>query len=294
MRRVAGALVLAGAVLAPASSAADGAGVAPFDCVHGVCGFNALAADLRVAPCKHKSVLLAYERAGGATLVQCSSAAGSGDNLSYLFDRNRAQAGGVELAGTRLLKAGDLAEAAAVGVPDRFSPLPLCKPEPAAAAVGELLLIAKTPAAGSDASYCYRLLRVRSSPRGVVVQGDDGSSQAASAKLLAKWSPLTARLLPYVDTDAGSQAVPAAGPTARVSRAKAVLFDTPDSTAPTRMYLVGGDTVQILDTAKRSDGWLQVRYIGRTGRPIDRWIRASDLDSGAAASGPRMPGSASR
>lgn len=195
-----GSLLLCAAIAAASLDIALAAdAVAPFDCFQGVCGFNVAAYELRASPCKDRPVLVAYSQPGGATLIQCSAPSDSARNLSYLFDRRSPERAIFELVGTRFIKSDLLAEAANGGVPDRFGAVPLCvKPEPASAAIGEILLVLKTLAQDAGGADCYRLLRVRTDRGRLEIRADKGAAPAASTTARAKWRALVGRLLPHI------------------------------------------------------------------------------------------------
>lgn len=195
-----GSLLLCAAVAAASLDIAVAAdAVAPFDCFQGVCGFNLTAGAMRVAPCQDRPVLVAYSQSGGATLIQCGAPTDASGNVSYLFDRHSTGRAAFELAGTRFIKPDFLAEAADSGVPDRFRAVPLCvKPEPATAAIGEILLVAKTLAQNADGAFCYRLLRVGTDGGRLEIRADQGEAPAVSTAARAKWGALAARLLPHI------------------------------------------------------------------------------------------------
>lgn len=184
------------AVIALALPAGGAANVTRFDCAGGVCGFNLAARDVHEAPCKGQPVLVAYSESTGATLIQCGVPRGEDGTTSYLFDRGVTGRAGLELAGTRFIKADSLAEVAEHGVPDRFGPVPLCaRPAPQVAAAGEFVLVARTPAPGPDAAYCYRVIRVGSERGTLALRTDGGAAPAAAAKARNKWRKLAARVL---------------------------------------------------------------------------------------------------
>ena len=72
--------------------------------------------------------------------------------------------------------------------------------------------------------------------------------------------------------------------TATVQVAKAPLFDKPNAASKTKMYLVKGDTVTLLDWKAKStdsaglDGWYLIRYKGS--KVIEKWLESSALNKG--------------
>ncbi|HMD97103.1 MAG TPA: hypothetical protein VKM93_07210 [Terriglobia bacterium] len=62
-----------------------------------------------------------------------------------------------------------------------------------------------------------------------------------------------------------------------VSSVRAPLVSAPDSSATTKMYLVKGGKVEIVDDSKFADGWLLVRYVTAKGKVIEKWVSAQDL-----------------
>ncbi len=59
-----------------------------------------------------------------------------------------------------------------------------------------------------------------------------------------------------------------------VSVSKSPIYDKPALTAPTRMYLVEGDRVLILEY---SVGWIKVIYKSPKGLELIKWIAMSDV-----------------
>lgn len=252
--------------------------IAPFDCVQGVCGFNALSPELRIAPCSNRSILVAYSHDSGATLIQCSSTANTSENVSYVFDRFVSNGRQFELSGTRFIKQDYLGEAVDTGIPDRFGSVPLCSPAAAKTVrPDEIVVVRKAPGEGTY-GYCYRILRILGGPNGVSVEPEGGALTRASAAMRAEWLPLSERILAFLPGTL----------TARVVAPKAPLFRDPDPTAGTKMYLVKGDTARVLDETRVHAGWIKVRYVTRTGRAIDMWVHASDLTlTEGAGKGPK-------
>lgn len=196
------ALLLSGAIALalPASGAGK---VTRFDCAAGVCGFNVAARDVHEAPCKGLPVLVAYVESTGATLIQCGAAHGIEGTTSYLFDRGTAGREGLELTGTRFIKPDSLAGLAENGVPDRFGPVPLCaEPAPAAAAAGEFVLLAKTPAPDPEGAYCYRVIHAGLANGALALRADSGEPPAAAATAHKKWRKLAEKVLRHIRSSA--------------------------------------------------------------------------------------------
>ncbi len=244
--------------------------VSPFDCTGDVCGFNVTADTLVSAPCEGRAVLVAYSRSSGATLVQCSIPARGEDNLVYAFDRSSSHGPVYELEGGRYVNPSSLPAAATDGIPDRFGPVPLCS-APGAAQAGELTLVVKEPSGGGDPPYCYRLYRGAIASGAFALTADGASAPAPSGSGRARWNKLVAALLPYVVPATASER-----PAAIVGAAKARLYTRPDTQASTKMYLIQGDAVSLLEAAP-CGGWSRIRYVTQAGNTLDRWIQSADL-----------------
>jgi len=193
------ALALAAAALwEPMPATADTTAVARFDCEQGVCGFNVVDAELVVEPCAGGAVLVAYHATGGTAIVQCGGGSGPDEPTSYVFDRSR-RGPTFEVPGGRFVRPAALVEAAALGVPDRFGPVPLCRPGAARAAeaASPLQLLLKTPAADGS---CYRVLSVLGSGHTLALLADDSSPPLAPADVLTRrrWAALVDRMLPLI------------------------------------------------------------------------------------------------
>lgn len=65
-------------------------------------------------------------------------------------------------------------------------------------------------------------------------------------------------------------------PTSKIVVDKAPLYDQPDDTFKTRMYLVKGDEVVLLDTSKSN--WILVRYVEKDGDSILKWLKAGSVN----------------
>lgn len=81
-------------------------------------------------------------------------------------------------------------------------------------------------------------------------------------------------------SDGGYENAPAA--TATIQVEKAALYDKPNSAAKTKMYVIKGDSVTLLDWKAKEggfgEGWFLVRYQGR--KVIEKWIESSSLTQG--------------
>ena len=246
-------------------------------CSDGVCVVNVFSKALIVAPCADDSVLVAYSQASGATLIQCSDPEDQEDNKALVYDRHDVTAQAYEFRGGRFIRPDYLATATSEGIPDKFGAVPLCAAKDRRpAASGEMLLAAKQPSDSQDAPYCYRIHYVVAGAGNLHVAGDDGKElPALSFQEAAKWAKLRANLSPYVDPKS-STAPPT--PFAVVSSDKARLFQSPNLDSRSKMYLVKGDQVEIIDDSKLNTGWCRVRYVPKLGKVIEAWMQSSDLD----------------
>lgn len=64
------------------------------------------------------------------------------------------------------------------------------------------------------------------------------------------------------------------GSTAVISSNKSVLFNAPNDASKTKMYLIKGDTVELLEFKKN---WLLIRYKIQKNKTIEKWIKFSDI-----------------
>ena len=115
-------------------------------CASDVCVVNVIAAELIPAPCASDSVLVAYSKVTGATVIQCSNPSDAQENKSFIYDRLDHGVKPFELSGGRFIRPDSFADLAKDGVPDKFGPVPLC------AAKGR-----EAPASGE--SSCNRRIR---------------------------------------------------------------------------------------------------------------------------------------
>ncbi|HGL4258821.1 hypothetical protein [Burkholderia dolosa] len=61
-----------------------------------------------------------------------------------------------------------------------------------------------------------------------------------------------------------------------ISVQRAFLFDKPSRECQTKMYLIKGDNVKIIN--KKDGGWLRIEYTQKSGRSIQRWIRSESIN----------------
>ena len=71
-------------------------------------------------------------------------------------------------------------------------------------------------------------------------------------------------------------------PTSKIVVDKAPLYDQPDETFKTRMYLVKGDEVMLLGTNKLN--WILVKYVKKDGVSILKWMKANSVNLPESAS----------
>jgi hypothetical protein len=211
------------------------------------------------------------------------------DKPSFVYNRDAPAAPAFALTGMRFFASSALGELASGAVPDKFSSHALCQPpKPAHMAAGELLVGEKVPGDDEKNPYCYRVLRVATTPAGVVIRADDNKPPKPQARH-TEWDPLAAKMTALIRTSGNATALPA--PTSVVANsntstqtevvhvvhAKAELFDSVGDGEAPHGYLVQGDEVTVLDRSKLADGWLRVRYVGKSGKAIERWLDAADV-----------------
>jgi hypothetical protein len=265
---------------------AAAAGDAPKpSCKDGVCTLNLDAKD-SAAPCAGATLLLAWRQAGGATLIQCATDDADMDKPSFAYDRDAPAAPAFPLTGMRFFMSDVLGGGA---VSDKFASRGFCQPpKPPRMTAGEILIGEKVPSEDEKNPYCYRALRVGTTSAGVAIRADDGDSPKPEAKH-ADWDKLAAKMTALIRASNGTPQAAATAPASagailvHVVHAKAPLRDSPDAGAAVHGYLVQGDEVTLLDRSKAADGWFKVRYAGKSGKAIERWIRAEAVDASAPA-----------
>jgi len=266
---LAGALAFAGA----AALAADP--LANRDCADGVCMANIDAAHA-VEPCRNANLVVAWAQAGGAMAIQCWTDDAPMDQPILVFDRRTPHGPVYEMAGVRPFVPEALPQIANPHREDNDAMLLACQPpRPPRMAPGELLLTEKVPSPWHTERnpYCWRVLRVATTPAGIAIRADDGDSPRPR-KEAPEWSALAAKmsaLAAQVDAQAR----------ARVTRARAPLRDAPDAKAPAHGWLVKGDAVVVLER-RPAAGLAKVLYTGRDGKAIVRWITQADIAPDAA------------
>lgn len=225
-------------------------------------------------------MLVAYSQSSGATLIQCSDPSGAEENKAFIYDRNGPSAKAFEFRAGRFIRPDSLATAETEGISDKFGSVPLCSAaNRRATAGGELLIAEKQPNNSQDAPYCYRIHYVVFGKSTLQITSDDGHEQAdLSPAAIAEWTRLRENLSPYIDTRHVSAAPSGRTRVASVTSDKAPLFRSPGTSAPSSMYLVKGDQVEIVDASKLADGWCLVRYVTKSGKTIENWARTRDLN----------------
>lgn len=63
-----------------------------------------------------------------------------------------------------------------------------------------------------------------------------------------------------------------------VSSNQAYLFNSPTENAINNSYLTKGDQIQLIDTSQLENGWCKVKYTTKTGKIVEKWMKATDLD----------------
>jgi hypothetical protein len=244
-------------------------------CSSKVCVINILSQNLVAAPCLGYSVLVAFSESSGATLIQCSKP-DTLDNKLFIYNRNDSSAQSYEFFGGRFIRPDYLATAAKEGIPDKFGPIPLCKADTATtSSEGKLLIAEKQTTNNEQNPYCYKIYYVTSTKADLTIKSDSGlKMSSASAKAAQKWAVMRKTVSRHIET---------ADPTVRwhkvtVTSAKAPLYTSPNSKATTRMYLVRGDMIEILDDSNPDRGWVRIRYITKSGKTLDSWIQSRDLE----------------
>jgi hypothetical protein len=169
-------------------------------CSADVCVLNVFAANLISAPCAGYSVLIAYSKKNGATLIQCSKPTAA-ENKSLVYDRQHRGLKPFELLGGRFIRPDGFDKFGIDGIPDKFGPVPLCAAKNRKAPeAGQLLIAEKQPNHSGNAPYCYRINYVKARENGLSVQSDQGTELAPLPDNVSlKWTKLIERLSPYID-----------------------------------------------------------------------------------------------
>ena len=256
------------AALCFAASAIAADALAGRQCSGAVCMAN-VDPSLAVAPCANANLTLAWSQAGGAMSIQCWTDDAPMEQPIFVFDRRAPRGLAYELTGIRAFAPESLPQIANPRRDENDAMLLACQPpKPPVMATGELLLTERSPSSDDRHPYCYRILRVATTPAGVVIRADDGRVPRA-VKDSVEWAALAAKMSALVaKADAASHA--------RVSRARAPLRDAPDPKSSPHGFLVAGDSVVVLDRSG-SGGLVKVLYLNAKGVAIERWIAGRDI-----------------
>jgi hypothetical protein len=253
--------------------------VAGPDCSADVCVVNVLDTSLITGPCTGYTVLLAYSTTSGATLIQCNAPSSNQDNRTFVFDRLNGGAKSFEVHGGRFLRPGAWDQVEREGVRDEFGLVPLCpQTKRAAPGAGELIIVEKHPGDSDEHPYCYRVNYVVTGSNRLTLRSDEGKELTPlSQQGSEEWARLRQKLAPYSAAERASEPAKA-GKAASVTSMKAVLYLTPSKTDASKMYLIKGDQVEVMDDSKLAEGWCMIRYVTKTGKAIERWALAEDLE----------------
>jgi hypothetical protein len=112
-----------------------------------------------------------------------------------------------------------------------------------------------------------------------VVSDERKELPALSPTEIAAWAKLRDNLSPYIPKESASAPpLPGKPHLDLVVGDKARLFQSPSVESRTRMYLVKGDQVEIIDDSKLATGWCRIRYVGKSGKAIEAWMQTQDID----------------
>jgi hypothetical protein len=261
-----------------AAASADDAVAGP-ECSANVCVVNVIAKNLVTAPCTGYSVLVAYSTISGATMIQCTAATNAEDNRAFVYDRFHAEGKTFEFQGGKFIRPNAWEKVQSEGIRDRFASSPLCpgkkREEPVA---GTLLIVEKHPSDSEEHPYCYGVNYVVAEGSVVTLRSDDGKELTPLLeKESERWAALERKLSPYVAGGDSSQKGKQQK-TASVKSERASLYSAPNAADASKMYLVQGDRVQVIDDSKLGDGWCLIRYVTKTGKTIEKWAQAQDLE----------------
>lgn len=146
---------------------------------------------------------------------------------------------------------------------------------------GEFLIGVKRPRPGEDPDppYCYDLYLINGNASAWMVTSASGAAlQPLSPQAFAKWKILKEKLISTIGTPPkdASASVKILG---TVVSDKVPLYASPEMTALTKMYLVKGDRVDILDESKHASAWIRIRYTPKSGKPIEKWVKTGDIET---------------
>jgi hypothetical protein len=245
-------------------------------CSDQVCSINIFSEKLIAPPCTGYTVVAAYSIASGATAIECSKFLEEEDDRIFIFDRLHKGTNAFEFTGGKIISSLGLQRAAKNNqIPDKFAARPFCTKEHPVPGAGQITFIEKLPTNNDDSPYCYRVYYVATDSNFEVRSAAGDELKPASEEDAKKWAPIREKLAPYLV--APKPATADESKTASVSSDKAVLYGSPNSDSPGRMYLVKGDKVEIVDDSRAQQGWYLIHYVARSGKSIEKWIRARDL-----------------
>ncbi len=171
------------------------------ECANGVCVINVIATELISAPCEGNSVLIAYSKPSGATMIQCSNFGSEEENRAFIYNRHSASIKPFEIQGGRFIRQEYLSRGAKEGIPSKFGPIALCAAtNPAMLKDGTLVIVTKQPNNSETNPYCYRINYVETTKETLTMRSDDGKNLAPLPdKAAAEWAGIKKTLACYVD-----------------------------------------------------------------------------------------------
>jgi hypothetical protein len=170
-------------------------------CAGDVCVVNILRDAPIAEPCEGYSVLVAYNKSSGVTLIQCSEPGTEMENISFAFNSRNKGMKPVEFFGGRFIRPEALADVVSSGSRGEIGSLPLCAATGRRApASGELLIAEKQPSASGQPPYCYRINYVGMDNAGMTIVADNGKKVPPSPDDTGlRWDQLRKILTVYLD-----------------------------------------------------------------------------------------------
>lgn len=253
-------------------------------CADAVCRDHVDGKGLVSAPCASEMLSVIFSQSNGAMIIQCdASSASPEESLLLLYDRLESTRSAYEFTDARVLTPGaeEWAALQTEGVPDKFGPKPLCNANDKRPPAGAFFIAVKTPKQGEDPEppYCYDLYLVSGDSGNWLLSTPFGKQQPQSltAKDLARWKTLQENVMS--SSDIQKQAAATGNELVAIVSDKASLFSSPELSRITKMYLIKGDRIEILDSSRRAVGWVKIRYTTKSGKVFDNWIQANSLEA---------------
>ncbi|MCP3716891.1 hypothetical protein [Paraburkholderia sp. CNPSo 3281] len=236
------------------------------------------------ALCGDAAVTIRWTVGENVFLTTCEDAGTEEQNTNFLSDASGNYAR--KLVYGRPVQKQFLRQHPTGPVPDKFAPRPYCTPPLLQqVSASTFVLLDKRPE-NTNNGYCFEPTYVHydkgqsiDTAKARIATGDRDyfgtlpttKQQLNLATLIHGYGAMSHQ------TSKADEASPLQERTSHVAVERAWLYDKPEENGKRKGYLIGGDTVAVLDEV---GGWARIHYRQINGNEIVRWVRSADLVKG--------------